>query len=412
MYWRPGHADRRASGRSAGRLRSATPTATSAVGVGVRRVDDPRQLDERDDRRARRGSAPRRRSSRSPAACCRGSEPRPAPFLARNLIHRVDQRALDDHEHDRRDVEHDLVQRGGSRWRSASRPTSGVRSSPARRRQARTSARRARHGADGKRRARGASRLGVRLAGPRRRHSIQAPPVRAAPRRLEDGRARRSPRHWARADGRDVHTARRACWSAVSRAIRAAAWALVAAGVAAPVVRRRMQASAGCRARRAAALGARRAVRRAAASGARETSRVCALNMWAYLAAYEMPHDDPERLDAARPVGYPIVARPRARARRAADGAPAARFSTPGASTGFERVLVWCHWLWFVVPHASVAVRAGSAGPSDSPRAAARMYAVFDLGAAVLLGDPDRAAVVGGAHGHLGDGEPATRSAG
>ena len=33
------------------------------------------------------------------------------PFLARNLIERVEQRTLDDHEHDDRDVEDDLVQR-------------------------------------------------------------------------------------------------------------------------------------------------------------------------------------------------------------------------------------------------------------------------------------------------------------
>ena len=34
---------------------------------------------------------------------------------------------------------------------------------------------------------------------------------------------------------------------------------------------------------------------------------VCALNMWAYLAAYEMPHDDPERLDTRVRVNYPIT---------------------------------------------------------------------------------------------------------
>ncbi len=55
-------------------------------------------------------------------------------------------------------------------------------------------------------------------------------------------------------------------------------------------------------------------------------------------------------------------------------------FAAPGQINRFERVLVWCHWLWFFVPHASV----GYVLLRDRerfPAAAARMYAVFDLGA-------------------------------
>jgi len=107
---------------------------------------------------------------------------------------------------------------------------------------------------------------------------------------------------------------------------------------------------------------------------------LCALNMWAYVAAYEMPHDDPGRLEARVRVRYPIVidrvlgggVPPTLRLQRA--------FSTPGATNRFERLLVWCHWIWFAVPHASVAYVLAR----DSSRfasAAARMYAVFDLGA-------------------------------
>ncbi len=107
---------------------------------------------------------------------------------------------------------------------------------------------------------------------------------------------------------------------------------------------------------------------------------VCALNMWAYVAAYEMPHDDPRRLAARARVEYPIVAdralglgvTPTVRLQRT--------FSSPGAVNRFERLLVWCHWLWFVVPHGSLAyilVRR----PGLFPSAAVRMYAVFDLGA-------------------------------
>jgi membrane-associated phospholipid phosphatase len=107
---------------------------------------------------------------------------------------------------------------------------------------------------------------------------------------------------------------------------------------------------------------------------------VCVLNMWAYLAAYEMPHDDPERLAERVHVKYPIVAdrwlglgtTPTLRLQR--------RFSSPGSINSFERALVWCHWTWFAVPHASLAyvmIRR----PEQFPSAAARMYAVFDIGA-------------------------------
>jgi membrane-associated phospholipid phosphatase len=102
--------------------------------------------------------------------------------------------------------------------------------------------------------------------------------------------------------------------------------------------------------------------------------------MWAYIAAYEMPHDDPERLAARARVRYPI----------SIDGAlglgvpPTLRlqrvFSAPGSVNRFERILVWCHWMWFGVPHASatyVLLRDRERFPS----AAARMYAVFDIGA-------------------------------
>lgn len=107
---------------------------------------------------------------------------------------------------------------------------------------------------------------------------------------------------------------------------------------------------------------------------------VCALNMWAYLAAYELPHDDPERLARRVRIDYPIAAD-----RVLGLGVPPTvrlqhLFSRDGQINRLERVLVWCHWVWFMVPHASVAyvlVRQ----PERFPSAAARMYAVFDVGA-------------------------------
>jgi membrane-associated phospholipid phosphatase len=105
-----------------------------------------------------------------------------------------------------------------------------------------------------------------------------------------------------------------------------------------------------------------------------------ALNMWAYIASYEMPHDDPARLARRARVAYPIAADhllglgvlPTIRLQRA--------FASPGKVNRFERLLVFCHWIWFIVPHGSVAYVL-LRRPEKFPGAAARMYAVFDLGA-------------------------------
>jgi len=130
----------------------------------------------------------------------------------------------------------------------------------------------------------------------------------------------------------------------------------------------------------------------------------CVLNMWAYIAAYEMPHDDPRRLAERARVEYPIFAdrllglgvTPTLRLQRA--------FSAPGAVNRFERTLVWCHWVWFAAPHLSVAyvlVRR-----SDLfPRAAARMYAVFDVGAVFYWSIPTAPPWWAASAGRLEDGE-------
>ena len=149
-------------------------------------------------------------------------------------------------------------------------------------------------------------------------------------------------------------------------------------GVAAPALRRRVKLPP------AAVLGSAAlapvAVCVAMPRSRKRDAAVCILNMWAYLAAYEMPHDDPERLAARVRVGYPIAID-----RALGLGVPPTLrlqhgFSSPGSVNRLERVLVWCHWMWFFVPHASV----GYVLLRDAeqfPAAAARMYAVFDLGA-------------------------------
>jgi membrane-associated phospholipid phosphatase len=132
---------------------------------------------------------------------------------------------------------------------------------------------------------------------------------------------------------------------------------------------------------------------------------VCTLNMWAYLAAYEIPHDDPARQAARVHVKYPIAidralglgVPPTVRLQRG--------FSTPDAVNGFERVLVWCHWMWFFVPHASV-LYVLLRKPERFPQAAAQMYAVFDLGAVFYWVVPTAPPWWAALHGHLGDDEP------
>ena len=132
---------------------------------------------------------------------------------------------------------------------------------------------------------------------------------------------------------------------------------------------------------------------------------VCVLNMWAYLAAYEMPHDDPEGLEARVRVDYPIAVDrvlglgvpPTLRLQRA--------FSAPGSVNRFERVLVWSHWMWFAVPHATVGYIL-LRRPDRFPAAAARMYGVFDAGAVFYWAIPTAPPWWAAAHGRLDDGQP------
>jgi membrane-associated phospholipid phosphatase len=163
-----------------------------------------------------------------------------------------------------------------------------------------------------------------------------------------------------------------------STAIRAAAWSIVVAGAAAPVVRRRVRLPKSA----VIATAAAAPIALCVATPRTRTRDVaaCALQMWAYLAAYEMPHDDPDALTRRVRIDYPVrVDRviglgmpPTLRLQRL--------LSEPGSMRRFEKVLVWTHWLWFLVPHAACAyvlirqrARFG--------RAAGLTYAVFDIGA-------------------------------
>ena len=115
---------------------------------------------------------------------------------------------------------------------------------------------------------------------------------------------------------------------------------------------------------------------------------ICCLQMWAYVAAYKSPNDDEAAqaqrvridypIDVDRVLGLgelPTVRLQRRLARRIeADGERQWRT--------MDKVLVWAHWSWFMVPHGSLAyilVR----HPKRFPRAAVLTYAVFDIGAMV-----------------------------
>jgi membrane-associated phospholipid phosphatase len=169
-----------------------------------------------------------------------------------------------------------------------------------------------------------------------------------------------------------------------SRAIRAIAWGTVAAGIAAPLLRKRLPApplltqSVAF----AAPLGLAVATRR---TRTRDVA-VCALQMWAYLAAYKSPHDDPDAQEQKTHFRYPIAADraiglgelPTVRLQRAL-----ARVGPGGPEwRDLDRVLVWAHWVWFMVPHGTVAYTLAR-HPARFPRAAALTYAVFDIGAMI-----------------------------
>ncbi len=159
---------------------------------------------------------------------------------------------------------------------------------------------------------------------------------------------------------------------------------MVAAGVAAPLVRRRVKAPP--LVVQAVAYGAPVglcvAVRR---SRARDVA-TCCLQMWAYMAAYKSPHDDPAEQTRRVHVDYPIaidrvigfgeLPTVRLQRRLARVGPEGPRWRR------LDKVLVWAHWSWFMVPHGTL-VYIMLRHPQRFERAAVLTYAVFDIGAMV-----------------------------
>ncbi len=128
---------------------------------------------------------------------------------------------------------------------------------------------------------------------------------------------------------------------------------------------------------------------------------VCCLQMWAYLAAYKAPNDDEQAQEARVLVDYPIAVDrvlglgelPTVRLQR--------RLARGQWRLG-DRVLVWAHWLWFMVPHGTLVYVMLRHRPRFD-RSAVLTYAVFDVGAMVYwilpTAPPWYAAVHGGRGG-------------
>ncbi len=168
------------------------------------------------------------------------------------------------------------------------------------------------------------------------------------------------------------------------RAIRATAWGVVVAGVLAPVLRRKvpapplaMQTIAFC-----APVGLCVATRR---SRTRDVA-TCCLQMWAYVAAYKSPNDNPAEQAQRVHVNYPIAID-----RALGGGAlPTTRLQHRLARVGpdgpewrtLDKTLVWAHWSWFAVPHGAL-VYIMLRHPRRFDRAATLTYAVFDIGAMI-----------------------------
>jgi hypothetical protein len=159
--------------------------------------------------------------------------------------------------------------------------------------------------------------------------------------------------------------------------IRVAAGAALVAGVAAPLVRRRLRLPPPA-VTATAALAPFALCILVPRSRARDVG-TCVLQMWAYIATYKMPNDDPGLLERRVKIGYPVAAdkliglgtTPTLRLQRA--------LGTPGSFKRWEKALVWSHWLWFLFPHGTVAYLL-LRRPERFPRGAAQVYATFDLG--------------------------------
>jgi hypothetical protein len=164
------------------------------------------------------------------------------------------------------------------------------------------------------------------------------------------------------------------------RQIRRALKAAILVGVLTPLARRRVPIPPAAVA--TAAFSAPLGVVLLAGPSRRRHVAFCALYMWAHLTLYELPNEDPEVLARRVRVRYPILAD-----RMLGAGVlPTLRLqrllSSGSGTTRLDAVLVWAHWVWFLVPNGTLAYVLWRR-PDLFARATARIYATFELGAIV-----------------------------
>jgi membrane-associated phospholipid phosphatase len=159
----------------------------------------------------------------------------------------------------------------------------------------------------------------------------------------------------------------------------------VAAGIAAPMVRRHItRGRFGKRTAIVSALSwqAPAALVLATRPSQLRAAAVYALQMWAYIAHYDMPDDDPDWIARRLKIQYPITCDrllglgeiPTIRLQR--------RLGRPGEVRLHDTLLSVLHWSWFFVPHGSVAYVLKKR-PEKYEKAAAMMAATFDAGVIV-----------------------------
>lgn len=124
------------------------------------------------------------------------------------------------------------------------------------------------------------------------------------------------------------------------------------------------------------------------------------LQMWAYLAHYDMVDDDPDLILRRLRIRYPITADraiglgeiPTIRLQRA--------LGRTGRVRRHDTALAWLHWSWFFVPHGSVAYVLFKR-PERFQRAAGMMAATFDTGVIGYWVVPTAPPWWAGQNGHL-----------
>jgi membrane-associated phospholipid phosphatase len=109
---------------------------------------------------------------------------------------------------------------------------------------------------------------------------------------------------------------------------------------------------------------------------------IYALQMWAYVAHYEMPNDDPEGLLARVRIDYPIAV-DRVIGAGEIPNVRLQRFlGRPGTVRPHDTFLSWVHWSWFFFPHGTIAYIL-MRHRDKYERSAVLMAATFDLGCVV-----------------------------